>query len=53
MEKVSGKTLNQFAQERIFKPLGMTHTLYQDDHRQIIKDRATGYEQAEKGYRLT
>jgi len=52
VEKVSGKTLNQFAQERIFKPLGMTHTLYQDDHRQIIKNRATGYEQAEKGYRL-
>ena len=52
VEKVSGKTLNQFAQERIFKPLGMTHTLYQDDHRQIIRNRATGYEQAEKGYRL-
>ena len=52
VEKVSGQSLNQFAQERIFKPLGMTHTLYQDDHRQIIKNRATGYEQAEKGYRL-
>ena len=52
VEKVSGQTLNQFAQERIFKPLGMTHTIYQDDHRQIIKNRATGYEQAEKGYRL-
>jgi len=52
VEKVSGQSLNQFAQERIFKPLGMTHTLYQDDHRQIIKNRATGYEQTEKGYRL-
>ena len=52
VEKVSGQSLNQFAQERIFKPLGMTHTLYQDDHLQIIKNRATGYEQAEKGYRL-
>ena len=52
VEKVSGQSLNLFAQERIFKPLGMIHTLYQDDHRQIIKNRATGYEQAEKGYRL-
>ena len=52
VEKVSGQSLNQFAQERIFRPLGMTHTLYQDDHRQIIKNRATGYEQAEKGYKL-
>jgi CubicO group peptidase (beta-lactamase class C family) len=52
VEKVSGQSLNQFAQERIFKPLGMTHTLYQDDHRQVIKNRATGYERVEKGYRL-
>lgn len=52
VEKVSGKTLNQFSQERIFQPLGMIHTLYQDDHRQIIKNRATGYEQSEKGYKL-
>jgi CubicO group peptidase (beta-lactamase class C family) len=52
VEKVSGKSLNRFAQERIFEPLGMSHTLYQDDHRQIIKNRATGYTQAEKGYRL-
>lgn len=52
VERVSGQSLNQFALERIFKPLGMTHTLYQDDHRQVIKNRATGYEQAEKGYRL-
>jgi CubicO group peptidase (beta-lactamase class C family) len=52
VENVSGKTLNQFARERIFKPLGMSHTFYQDDHRQIIKNRASGYEQVEKGYRL-
>jgi CubicO group peptidase (beta-lactamase class C family) len=43
VERVSGRTLNAFAQERIFKPLGMTKTLFQDDHTQIIKDRATGY----------
>ncbi len=43
VERVSGKSLNEFAQERIFGPLGMTRTLYQDDHTQIIKDRATGY----------
>jgi CubicO group peptidase (beta-lactamase class C family) len=44
VERMSGKSLNAFAQERIFKPLGMTHTLYQEDHTQIIKDRATGYD---------
>ena len=49
VERVSGKSLNAFAQERIFKPLGMSKTLFQDDHTQIIKDRATGYTQAEGG----
>jgi CubicO group peptidase (beta-lactamase class C family) len=49
VERVSGKSLNAFAQERIFRPLGMTKTLYQDDHTQIIKDRATGYAEGENG----
>ena len=52
VEKVSGKSLNAFAQERIFKPLGMTHTLFQDDHNQIIRNRARGYERAGDGYRI-
>lgn len=47
VERVSGKSLNAFAQERIFKPLGMTKTLFQDDHTQVIKDRATGYTRVE------
>lgn len=52
VERVSGKSLNAFAQENIFKPLGMEHTLYQDDHTQIIKNRASGYDPAEQGFKL-
>jgi CubicO group peptidase (beta-lactamase class C family) len=52
VERVSGKTLNAFAQENIFKPLGMTHTLFQQDHNQLIKNRASGYVRSEQGYRL-
>jgi CubicO group peptidase (beta-lactamase class C family) len=54
VERVSGKSLNAFAQERIFKPLGMVHTIYQDDHTQIVPNRATGYDPLEngKGFRL-
>lgn len=52
VERVSGKSLNAFAQERIFKPLGMTQTLFQDDHAQIIKDRATGYTEGERGFKI-
>jgi CubicO group peptidase (beta-lactamase class C family) len=50
VEKVSGKSLNAFAQENIFQPLGMTHTLFQEDHTQIIKNRATGYDPGPNGY---
>ncbi len=53
VERVSGKSLNAFAQERIFKPLGMAKTLFQDDHTQIIKDRATGYELGKNGYSIS
>ena len=43
VKRVSGKTLRQFAQERIFGPLGMTSTHYHDDHTMIVPRRATGY----------
>ncbi len=52
VEKVSGTSLNAFAQEHIFRPLGMTHTLFQDDHNQIVRNRARGYERAGGGFRI-
>lgn len=41
--KVSGKSLRELGQERIFEPLGMKQTVFQDDHRQIIPGRAASY----------
>ncbi len=52
VERVSGKSLNAFATERIFGPLGMTRTLFQDDHNQIIRNRARGYDRAGQGFRI-
>ena len=52
VERVSGKSLNEFAQERIFRPLGMRHTIFQDDHTQIVKERASGYDKTDKGFKL-
>lgn len=52
VERVSGQSLNQFAREHIFKPLGMGHTLFQQDHTQIIPERASGYSARDKGFRL-
>jgi CubicO group peptidase (beta-lactamase class C family) len=43
VEKVSGKTLNEFATENLFMPLGMKNTHINDDVTVIVKNRATGY----------
>ena len=43
VERVAGKSLRVFAQERLFGPLGMGHTVYLDDHALVVPRRATGY----------
>lgn len=43
VKRVTGQTLRQFAQDRIFGPLGMTSTHFHDDHTMIVERRATGY----------
>ncbi|MDQ3710860.1 MAG: beta-lactamase family protein [Acidobacteriota bacterium] len=41
--RVSGKSLRAFAEENIFKPLGMKNTLFYDNRFEVIKNRASGY----------
>ncbi|HET7040252.1 MAG TPA: serine hydrolase domain-containing protein [Gemmatimonadales bacterium] len=43
VEKVSGKSFQEFTRERIFAPLGMTHTSWRDDFTRIIPGRAQAY----------
>lgn len=43
VRRVSGQTLAQFSQERIFKPLGMSRTQWRDDFRRVVKGRAVAY----------
>ncbi|HEX4960060.1 MAG TPA: serine hydrolase domain-containing protein [Thermoanaerobaculia bacterium] len=43
IKRVSGKTLRELAQERIFTPLGMTNTRILDDHTAIVPHRASSY----------
>ena len=43
VERVSGKTLREFAHEHIFEPLGMKATNYDNDHTEIIPNRAISY----------
>jgi CubicO group peptidase (beta-lactamase class C family) len=43
IEKITGVSLNEFAQQHIFKPLGMHHTFFLDDNTRIVKNRAMSY----------
>lgn len=41
--RVSGKSLRIFAEENIFKPLGMKNTRFFDNRNEVVKNRASGY----------
>jgi CubicO group peptidase (beta-lactamase class C family) len=43
VKRASGKTLREFADENIFKPLGMSRSRFYDDHTEIVKNRAASY----------
>ena len=47
VERVSGKSLDAFMQERYFKPLAMTHTQWRDDYTKVVRNRATAYSGSE------
>lgn len=49
VKRVSGKSLPEFAAENIFGPLGMTQTLYRDQHTQLVPNRALAYDAKEPG----
>src|SRR5262245_241428 len=48
--RVSGKPFAEFTAERIFQPLGMTHTSWRDDFTRIVKHRAIAYDRRADGY---
>lgn len=49
--RVSGKSFAEFTEERIFKPLNMTNTLFYSDHEKIVRNRAYSYRPFGKGYK--
>lgn len=49
VRRVSGKTLREFAAERIFEPLGMRHTVFFDHPTQVIPGRAIPYSNGDDG----
>ena len=53
IREATGMSLREYAQERIFGPLRMTHTHFHDDHNHIVANRATGYAPEGEGYRIS
>ncbi len=43
VKRVSGKPLPEFAEERIFAPLGMVQTRFHDEYGTLVKGRALSY----------
>lgn len=43
VKRVSGKSLREFAEDNIFKPLGMNNTHFHDDRTSVVKNRVTAY----------
>jgi CubicO group peptidase (beta-lactamase class C family) len=51
VKRVSGQSLDSFAQQRIFKPLGMTSSHFHDSYGALVKGRAYSYERTREGWR--
>jgi len=43
VERVSGKSFQEFTRARLFQPLGMAHTSWRDDYTHVLKGRAIAY----------
>ncbi|HXE32385.1 MAG TPA: serine hydrolase domain-containing protein [Verrucomicrobiae bacterium] len=53
IHRATGKTLTQFADENIFKPLGMAHTRFYEDHSVVVPGRIPAYEpRPDGGFRI-
>jgi CubicO group peptidase (beta-lactamase class C family) len=46
VQRATKKSLAEFAAENIFKPLGMSHTLFYDDHTVVVPGRVAAYDPA-------
>lgn len=49
--RVSGQSLADFTHDRIFVPLGMTHTRWRDDHGDVVPGRTGAYEREDGVWR--
>lgn len=53
VKNVSGQSFRSFTNERLFAPLGMSHTHFRDNHAEIVHDMAYGYVQHDGSFNLS
>ncbi len=53
VKRVTGTSLRVFADERIFQPLGMTHTHFHDEPYHVLNNRVISYAPTDSGYRIS
>lgn len=44
VKRATKKSLSEFAAEKMFQPLGMSHTLFYDDHTLVVPGRVAAYD---------
>jgi CubicO group peptidase (beta-lactamase class C family) len=49
VSRVTGKSFADWTAENIFKPLGMTNTLFYDDHEKVVANRAYSFQVTNSG----
>jgi CubicO group peptidase (beta-lactamase class C family) len=49
VQRVSGKSLREFSHDRMFMPLGMLHTHFQNQYGELVQNRAYSYERQSDG----
>jgi CubicO group peptidase (beta-lactamase class C family) len=49
VQRTTHKTLAEFAADNIFKPLGMTHTLFYDSNKIVVPGRVAAYDNGSNG----
>lgn len=50
IQRTTGKTLTEYAEEYMFRPLGMKDTQFYDDYHKVIENRAYSYEMMDNVY---
>jgi CubicO group peptidase (beta-lactamase class C family) len=51
VKRATGQSLREYADTNIFKPLGMSHSMFQGESAALIPNRASGYTQDGNGWR--